>query len=180
MTDAPIDLDEALRRAERRFLEGARPSEIRAELRRDGFRIMVSDLEADAVVGPQGLAAGMAEQPLAVVFGSEGFGVSAAATAGADGCFLIPMAGFSQSLNLSVSVAVTLYALRGDALAADAPGDLPSEDQRYWYDAWLRRQRGAAAERLTAAADDWVEPADPRARLETDKRGIELETFGPE
>ena len=150
-----------------------------ADLRRDGFRIMTSDLKADAVVGPQGLAAGLADRPLALVFGSEGFGVSPAATQGADGCFLIPMAGFSQSLNLSVSVAVSLYALRGEALAADAPGDMPPDEQRFWYDQWLRRQRGAAAERLVAEDGDWDEPPDPRAQVELDKRGEELETFGP-
>jgi len=47
-----------------------------ASLRADGFRIMVSDLKADAVVGPQHLSTILDERPLAVVFGSEGFGIS--------------------------------------------------------------------------------------------------------
>ncbi|MFW5752716.1 MAG: TrmH family RNA methyltransferase [Planctomycetota bacterium] len=149
-----------------------------AELRSDGYRILVSDLSETAVIGPQRLTAMLAEQPLALVFGSEGFGVSEAASAGADGHFLIPMAGFAQSLNLSVSVATSVYALRSEALAADAPGDLDPAEQCFWYEAWVRAQRGAAAERLIAQAPDHLPPPDPRARLETDRRGEELESYG--
>lgn len=122
-----------------------------AQLRGDGYAIRVSDLAAEALAGPQQLAAELAQQPLALVFGSEGFGVSPAAVAGADGCFLIPMAGFAQSLNLSVSVAVSLYALRGSALAEDRPGDLSSEQQTAIYDAWLRRDHPAAIAALEQA-----------------------------
>ena len=149
-----------------------------AELRADGYRVFCTDLRADSVIGPQALAAAMNEAPIAVVFGSEGFGVSQAATDGADGHFLIPMAGFSQSLNLSVSVAITLYALRGDALAADTPGDMPADEQIRWYDAWIRRQRGPAVDRLLAESES-ASP-DPRAEIEIDRRGEELETFGPD
>ena len=67
---------------------------------------------------------------LAVVFGGEGFGLSAAAVDQADGHFLIPMVGVSQSLNLSVSVATTLYALRGDDLAADLPGGMSHKSRK--------------------------------------------------
>ncbi|MDA3961115.1 MAG: RNA methyltransferase [Planctomycetota bacterium] len=154
-------------------------TEAYAALRKDGFKILVSDLHADAVVGPQSLAENLAEQPLALVFGSEGYGVSQAASEQADGFFLIPMAGFSQSLNLSVSVATTVYSLRALALTADAPGDMSAERQRAWYDSWLRAQKGEAVDRCVAAVGDgWVPPPDPRARLEVDKRGDELETFG--
>ncbi len=117
-----------------------------AALRARGFRVLVSDLAAGATVGPQELRAGLAAQPLAVVFGSEGDGVSAAASTGADGFFLIPMIGFPQSLNVSVSVAVTLYALRQDELTRDLPGDLSAERQIATYERWVRAHKGAAAE----------------------------------
>ncbi|MCS6969897.1 MAG: RNA methyltransferase [Planctomycetota bacterium] len=114
-------------------------------LRARGYRIIVSDLAAEAVVGPQALRAQLASAPLAVVFGNEGHGISERARALADGCFLLPMCGFAQSLNLSVSVAMTLQALRGEELAADAPGDLPAEEQIATYDLWVRRYCGEAA-----------------------------------
>jgi tRNA (guanosine-2'-O-)-methyltransferase len=123
-----------------------------ADLHGLGYRILVSDLAAKATVGPERLKPMLAEQPLALVFGNEGDGVSEAARAGADGCFLIPMAGFPQSLNLSVSVAATVYALRQDALSADLPGDLSPAEQCAIYDGWVRGHKGAAAEVLMRAA----------------------------
>ena len=120
-------------------------------LRAEGFAILVSDLAAGAVAGPDLLSERLAAQPLALVFGNEGSGVTPAAVAGADGCFLIPMAGFPQSLNLSVSVATTVYALRGPALEADAPGDLTPAQQQDWYERWLKGHAGPAVEALMAA-----------------------------
>jgi len=134
-----------------------------AALRAQGFRILATDLAADAVVGPHRLADQLVAQPLAVVFGNEGEGVSAAARSGADGCFRIPMAGFTQSLNLSVTVALTLYALRQDALAEDAPGDLDAATQTALYERWVRGHKGAAAEVLM--------------RRESGRSGEDLETF---
>jgi len=141
-----------------------RIEECYAALRARGFRILVSDLAASAVVGPQQLRDQLARQPLALVFGSESTGVTPAATAGADGCFLIPMTGFPQSLNVSVSVAVSVYALRQDALAADTPGDLSPERQCALYDLWVREHKGRAAEVLMQA--------------EVGRKGEELDVYG--
>ena len=149
-----------------------------AELRADGYKIMVSDLKEDALCGPRQLQAALAEQPLALVFGSEGYGVSEAAANGADGFFLVPMAGFSQSLNLSATAAMTLFSLRGELLAADVAGDMPAEEQRFWYDQWLQNQRGEAAAQAIAAADTYELPLDPRARIDHDRKGNELESYG--
>lgn len=135
-----------------------------AALRARGFRILVSDLAASAVVGPQQLRDQLVRQPLALVFGSESTGVTPAAVSGADGCFLIPMTGFPQSLNVSVSVAVSVYALRQDALAADAPGDLSAERQCALYDAWVREHKGRAAELLM--------------QEELGRKGEELDVYG--
>ena len=113
-----------------------------ADLRARGYRILVSDLRAGAVPGPGLLRPLLDERPLALVFGNEGHGVSPEAVAGADGAFLIPMVGFPQSLNLSVSVATTLYALRQRELEGDLPGDLSPAEQTATYDTWIRRDRG--------------------------------------
>lgn len=137
-----------------------------AALRARGYRILVSDLKAGATIGPQQLLADLERQPLALVFGSESDGVSAAASAAADGFFLIPMVGFPQSLNLSVSVAVSTYALRGDALAAGGGGDLPLDEQRQIYETWVRRQRGEAADIIM--------------RRTTGRSGEELDAFRAE
>ncbi len=134
-----------------------------AALRARGFRILVSDLSADATVGPENLRAAAVDAPLALVFGNEGSGVTPAASAGADGFFLIPMAGFAQSLNVSVSVAVTLYALRGPELSADAAGDLPPERQRALFEQWVHDHKGRAAELVM--------------RQETGRHGEELDTY---
>jgi tRNA (guanosine-2'-O-)-methyltransferase len=125
-----------------------------AVLREQGRRIFVSDLHADAVVGPQRLGNELHDSPIALVFGSEQSGVSPAAVAAADGCFLIPMVGFPQSLNLSVSVAVTLYALRGDRLAAGKAGDLDLGEQTELYERWVEDRRGEAVVRLMRAGLD--------------------------
>jgi tRNA (guanosine-2'-O-)-methyltransferase len=139
-----------------------------AALRADGYRILVTDLAAGAVSSPDHLRPMLAERPLAIVFGNEGSGVSAEASRLADGHFLIPMVGFPQSLNLSVSVAATLWALRGQELTRDAPGDLPPQRQQALYDHWIRDHKGEVADAALrhAAASD-----------EAGRNGEELDTF---
>ncbi len=51
------------------------------------------------------------DRPTVVFFGSEKDGLSDEFLAAADDCAYIPMAGFTESLNISVAVAVTLYEL---------------------------------------------------------------------
>lgn len=130
-----------------------------ARLRQDKYRIFVTDLAARSAVGPQRLLPTLASDPLALVFGNEGRGISDQARSLADGSFLLPMAGFTQSLNLSVSVAMTLQALRGEAVAADAPGDLPAIEQISTYDRWIRAYLGE-------------DPGHPQPRQAIDRRGL--------
>lgn len=134
-----------------------------AHLRERGFRIWVSDLHSQARIGPQTLAADLDQGPLALVFGSEAEGVSRPAAEGADGCFLIPMVGFPQSLNLSVSVAVSIYALRGAALTAGTAGQLGEVEQAELYQAWVEERKGHAAHLLMRRA--------------TNAKGEDLDTF---
>ena len=139
-----------------------------AALRAEGFAIYVTDLAAGAVPGPDRLRPLLAERPLAVVFGNEGSGVSPAASAQADGHFLIPMTGFPQSLNLSVSVAATLWALRDRELSGDLPGDLPAAQQIALYDRWVRTHKGEVADAALRHA---------AAQKETGKHGEGIDQF---
>ena len=69
-------------------------------------------------------------QKTALVFGNERDGVSEAMLALADRTCLVPMAGFTQSFNISVAAAVCLYHARQDRLARQGRhGDL-AEAQR--------------------------------------------------
>lgn len=148
-----------------------------AELRRDGYRILVSDLAADAMVGPAGLREAVAEGPVALVFGSEGEGVSAAASAGADGYFLVPMQGFAQSLNVSVTAATTLYAVREEALSSDEPGNLDTEAQHFWFERWVEQLKGPAARKVMAEADSDDVAEDARAVRESGRKGEDLDVY---
>lgn len=142
-----------------------------AALRADGYRIFASELGRARVHDLGEVAQARAAGPIAVVFGSESQGISPAAAAGADAFFLIPMLGFTESLNLSVSVAVTLYALRQEALLADAAGDLSPARQTALYEQWIRSLRGTALDRVLAAHD-------PRACSASGPRDEELDVYG--
>jgi tRNA (guanosine-2'-O-)-methyltransferase len=70
-----------------------------------------------------------AEGPLCVVFGNEKVGLSPELLAACDLTFRIPMVGMSESLNLSVSAAITLFQVtRARRLALGAQGDLAGEE----------------------------------------------------
>ncbi len=106
-----------------RFVDAA------AALHGRGFR-----LDAAVPGAPVALDALDVGRATALVFGNEHAGLTGAARAACDGTFAIPMAGFTQSFNLSVSVAVSLHDASARRRAAlGAPGDLPAEER-----AWLR------------------------------------------
>ena len=76
-------------------------------LRARGYEILVAVMGGE--VGPRDLAA---RGKVAIVFGNEHRGASDEALGGADGSYAIPMAGFVESLNVSVAAAITLHAAR--------------------------------------------------------------------
>src|SRR5207245_7324669 len=66
--------------------------------------------------------------PLAVMFGNEHDGLSPAALAACDATFAVPMFGFSESFNLSVTVGLAMSRLAARRRAfISAPGDLAAE-----------------------------------------------------
>ena len=83
--------------------------------------------------------------PIALVFGNEHEGLSAAAQAGADLAFSIPHPGFVQSLNLSVACAVSVHTTaRRRRAALGAPGDLGEAARRSLKARWYRQSVDAA------------------------------------
>ncbi len=104
-------------------------------LRRQGYRIWASRLDADAVP----LEEVDLRRPAAFFFGNEHAGLSAEALIHADATFIIPMVGFAQSLNVSVAAAVTLYhaTRRARALLGDMYFLSPAQ-KRALLRHWLR------------------------------------------
>jgi tRNA (guanosine-2'-O-)-methyltransferase len=69
------------------------------------------------------------DQPLAVVFGTEWQGISPEMLEMADGFVKIPMYGFTESFNVSVSAALVLQNLRDRLEKSDVPFKLSKEEQ---------------------------------------------------
>ena len=108
-----------------------------AQLRQEGFTIAATALEPDS----RDFYSLDLVQPTALVFGNEMRGVSPAGVAGADVTTYIPMQGMVESLNISVSCAVTLYeAMRQRAVAGmyDTPR-LGEAERRAIRDEWLTK-----------------------------------------
>lgn len=86
-----------------------------AAMRRDGVKQILAAMPPSKELGGR-ISFRLDELDLscktALVFGNETRGVAPAAVAQCDGCFHIPLCGLSESLNVSVAVAVSLYAVR--------------------------------------------------------------------
>ncbi len=104
------------------------------ELHALGFRLHAAMLDPSALP----LEDLPVREPLALVLGNEKEGVSPGARALCDGAYIIPMAGFAQSLNISVAAAVSLYSVtrRVRELRPDG-GLLCPEERARLLEAWL-------------------------------------------
>lgn len=97
------------------------------QLKRDGYRVLIAEPRPDEVP----LNKMQFQQKTAFIFGQEGYGVSETSHELADGVFYISMRGFSQSFNVSVSVALTAYSVREYAEKHLNPEEwLLSEEER--------------------------------------------------
>ena len=98
-----------------RTLEGAC-----ARLREFGFALYAAVPGAEVTLADLDFS-----RPAAVMVGNEHAGLTAAAIAGADRCFSIPMPGMTRSLNLSVASAlIAFHASARRRQSLDAAGDL--------------------------------------------------------
>lgn len=84
--------------------------------------------------------------PIAVVFGNEHAGLTPAAVAACDGALGVPMFGFTESFNLSVTVALAMSRIAARRRAAiGTPGDLDEARRRELRARWFALKiRGAA------------------------------------
>jgi tRNA (guanosine-2'-O-)-methyltransferase len=100
------------------------------------------------------------DQPVALIFGTEWEGISDTARAMADVTVKIPMVGFTESFNVSVSVAITLQALRHRLESSGTDWKLSDDEQTAikldWCESIMRNGsvvRSELEKRLSAAKD---------------------------
>jgi len=105
------------------------------KLKEKGYRIAATTLQEDGIpLSDLGL-----QRPLALVFGTEEEGLSEEAHDLADTFLRLPMFGFTQSFNVSVTVALCLYHLTRRLHASDAPWQLSEAEKRDLKIEWLIR-----------------------------------------
>ncbi len=108
-------------------------------LRRRGYRIAVTHLDASAVP----ISALDFSEPVAIVLGNELSGVSEEMISRADASVLLPMTGFVQSYNISVAAAMALYHADQARRAAGAGALSADELERLEADFTMRAVRHA-------------------------------------
>ncbi len=125
------------------------PAPCAQTLKAQGFQLIVTDLDATTAIGDLDLSL-----PTAIVFGNERTGASDAMRDAADHTVILPMAGFSQSFNISVAAAIALYHLRSHKYGERLQTDELSQIQRNRLIAeYLRRSLGSSHRVLAAYAD---------------------------
>ena len=104
-----------------------------AELRRQGYRI--------AATTPHGNPVPVDEidvsQPLALVFGTEKEGLSEQALKGADFTVALPMYGFTESFNISVSAALFMQKVIDKSIAQRVDRFIDLKDQQELVAQWI-------------------------------------------
>jgi tRNA (guanosine-2'-O-)-methyltransferase len=112
-----------------------------AALRARGFRIFATLPGAPHTIDDVDVTT-----PLAVVFGNEHAGLTPAAIAACDGALGVPMFGFTESFNLSVTVALAMSRIAARRRAAiGSPGDLDDARRRELRARWFALKiRGVA------------------------------------
>jgi len=104
-------------------------------LRRRGYRLVATSPHAHA----WGLEDIPFDRPLAFLFGNEREGLSPYALAHADAHLRLPMYGFVESYNISVSVAITLACVVEKLRRLDVPWRLSEEEREALLLTWYRR-----------------------------------------
>lgn len=111
-----------------------------SQLRRAGYRILAAS-PAPAAVTPWNVEL---DQPLAIVFGAEEQGLSALACERADGFLHLPMYGFTQSFNISVTLAITISTIMERLRRSDHPWRLSQREMDALRLQWMRRNLRSA------------------------------------
>ena len=106
-----------------------------AHLRQKGYQIVATSPHINANT-PQNIDL---TQPIALFFGAEKHGISEELSANADAFLHIPMHGFTESFNLSVSAALVLSALRTRLEASSIDWLMSPEAQTELKISWCER-----------------------------------------
>ncbi len=134
-----------------------------AALQARGFRVLATGPDAADTIADVAV-----DQPVAILFGNERSGLTARTAAACDGTVALPMYGFTQSFNLSVSAALALsqLAARRRALLG-ATGDLAPARVAWLRARWFAlKLRGAVGivERIVAGETHQDVAPGPRSR----------------
>jgi tRNA (guanosine-2'-O-)-methyltransferase len=106
-----------------------------AQLKKEGYRIVATTPNAQAIdIHDFDCSKGK----FALLFGTEKFGLTPEACALADEFIRIPMYGFTESFNISVSVALCLFNLTGKIRSEKTDWQLSEEEQVDIYLQWFR------------------------------------------
>ena len=117
---------------EHRFQQGETESCLR-EIKDKGYRLVATSPHATMSLFDLPV-----DQPICLLFGTEKHGLSEEATAFADEVIHIPMFGFTESFNISVSVALCLQILRQKMEQEVESWQLSEEDQLELKLQWCR------------------------------------------
>ena len=112
-------------------------------LKSGGYRIVATVPAANATPLPD---FDLSKGPAAFIFGNERDGVSPIVQENADELLTIPMAGFAESFNISVSAAVILSHLTHELRSSEFPWRLKAEDLAELRLNWIRRTANRAKE----------------------------------
>lgn len=134
-----------------------------AALQARGFRVLATEPEAATPLDTVAV-----DQPIAVVFGNERSGLPARTVDACDGRVALPMHGFTQSFNLSVSAALVLSQLAARRRAhLGSTGDLVDSRLGWLRARWFALKiRGAVGvvDRIVAARTHRDVATGPRSR----------------
>jgi tRNA (guanosine-2'-O-)-methyltransferase len=103
------------------------------QLKQEGYTIAATSLNENSI----SLYDLPVNKPLVLVFGNEGKGISSNVKQHADVFVKIPMYGFTESFNISVSAAICLSHLTGKMRNSDVQWQLPEKEQRTLLIEWM-------------------------------------------
>lgn len=104
------------------------------QLKDKGYSIVATSPHTDSV-SLQDLPI---DKPVALMFGTEKLGLSSNALELADAHMYIPMYGFTESLNISVSAAICLQHITSRMRAANVNWQLSDNEKKALEDEWIR------------------------------------------
>ncbi|MBL1279301.1 MAG: RNA methyltransferase [Fluviicola sp.] len=104
------------------------------ELKSKGYKIVATTPHTDIDISDIAV-----DQPIALVFGTEKTGISKEVEEMADELVKIPMYGFTESFNISVSAAIALNILRNKLEHSDEDWKLPHNEQVKLKIEWCTR-----------------------------------------